>query len=270
MNNSAEHPAAIELLIRNWQSFAPLTEGQCRNLRRLPLRVREYRRGGTIATLGRETLESNFVISGSTFRYKLLPDGARQIMAMHFPGDFSDLDGFVLEASGHIIAAADHSVVASVPHTAIAEMLTSQPDLARWLIWELARNAATSREWLTAMGRQSAYQRIAHLLCELYFRMKWAGQLHDQTLEIELYQADLGDICGISTVHVNRSLKSLRMDGLVVLQGHHISIRDIDALADVAAFDPSYLYPLVSDRPGHIRPSPGDGEVQSRDSRSAT
>lgn len=246
MNISPQHSSGIELLIRNWQQFAPLTEEHRRSLRRLPLNVKEHGRNATIAILDQDTLVSILVISGSVFRYKVMPDGGRQILAMHFPGDIANLDGLVLEATGHTFAAAGPSLIAAIPHSAISQMVASQPDLARWVMWEIARDAAKSREWLAAMGRQPAYQQIAHLICEFYFRMKWAGQVHDQTLEVDLYQADLGDICGISTVHVNRCLQALRADGLITLHNHKVAIRDIDALVRVAMFDSLYLQPLAS------------------------
>ncbi len=259
MNISPQHSSGVELLIRNWQLYAPLTEEQRLALLRLTMNVKEYARGAIIATLDQHASESILIIRGSSFRYKLMPNGARQIVAMHFPGDFANLDGFVLDAPGHTIAAAGPSLVAAVPRVAITQMLASQPDLARWVMWEIARDAAISRERLAAMGRQPAYQQIAHLICELHFRMKWAGLVHEQTLLVDLYQEDLGDICGMSAVHVNRSLQALRQGGLIALKGHRVTIPDIDALARVAMFDPSYLHPLVSDTAARGRPSPGSG-----------
>jgi len=58
-------------------------------------------------------------------------------------------------------------------------------------------------------------------------------------------QAELGDACGLSTVHVNRSLQSLRKDELIVLENHRLTIPDIDALVRVAEFDPAYLHLLT-------------------------
>jgi len=244
---STRHSDAIELLIRNWRQFAPLKEDHLGLLRQLPLSIKEYKRDAAIATLDLEAMLSFLVISGNIFRHKVMPNGARQILAMHFPGDIVNLDGLVFGASRHTIVAAGPSLVATIQHGAIAHMLASQPDLARWVMWEIARDAANAREWLAVMGRQLAYQQIAHLICELYFRMRWAGQLCDQTLGVDLYQGDLGDICGISSVHVNRSLQVLRKERLIAVRNHQIAVRDIEALAHVAMFDPSYLQPFAPD-----------------------
>src|SRR3712207_9002491 len=48
--------------------------------------------------------ESCLVLEGFTCRYKLLPDGKRQIMAVHIPGDFVDLHSFILKKMDHGVA----------------------------------------------------------------------------------------------------------------------------------------------------------------------
>lgn len=111
-------------------------------------------------------------------------------------------------------------------------------------MWDIALDAAISREWLSTMGRRTAYEQLAHFFCELYLRMDWAGQLKDNGFGFELAQAELGDACGLSTVHINRSLQALRKDGLIVLENHRLTVRNIDALIRVAGFDPAYLHLL--------------------------
>ncbi len=75
--------------------------------------------------------------------------------------------------------------------------------------------------------------------------MQSAGLVSEGGFELALTQAELGDACGLSTVHVNRSLQALRKDRLIVLESHHLTVPDIDALVDAAAFDPAYLHLLV-------------------------
>lgn len=43
-------------------------------------------------------------------------------------------------------------------------------------------------------------------------------------------------------MHVNRTLASLRREGLISLQRRWLLVRDIDRLAEVAMFDPAYLH----------------------------
>lgn len=237
----------IEHLIRKLEQFSPLSGEERESLKQLPIRLRNYARGELIVEQGSCPEESCVVMAGFAFRFKIMPDGARQIVGLQIPGDFVDLQSFVLKPMDHAVAAASSAVIGKVSHTALEKMLEKHPRLARPLMWDIAVDAATAREWLAIMGRRSAYQQIAHLLCELYFRMDWAGKVKDQGFEFALTQAELGDVCGLSTVHVNRSLQALRKDGLIVLENHILTVSHLDALVKAAEFDPAYLH-LLKDR----------------------
>jgi CRP-like cAMP-binding protein len=242
------HPHSIERLIRKLEQYAPLPEEIRLALKALPLRHQEYSRGQVIVPQGAVVEESALLVSGLSYRYKMLPDGLRQIVALQVPGDFTDLHSFVLKPLDHAIAAASPTRIAKVPHNALAQILKDHPELARWLMWDMALDGAIGREWLAAIGRRSAYQQLAHLFCELYFRMEWAGQVKEQSYELALNQAELGDVCGLSTVHVNRSLQALRRNNLIVLENHRLFIPDIEALVRVASFDAGYLHDLLRNR----------------------
>lgn len=239
---NARTPAAgAELLIRKLEQYAPLTDESRQALRALPLRLQQFSRGEVIVSQDEICEESALVVSGITFRYKMLPEGSRQIVGLQVPGDFADLYGFALKPLDYAVAAAAPSTIARIPHGAIAQMLRQHPDLARWIMWDLAQDGAIAREWLAGIGGRSAYQQLAHLFCELYYRMEWSGAVSENSFELALNQSELGDACGLSTVHVNRSLQALRRDGLMILENHLLTIPDIAALAEVALFDPAYL-----------------------------
>jgi CRP-like cAMP-binding protein len=234
----------IEHLVRKLEQFRPLSPEERAALSTLPLKFREYHRGETIVPQGSVQDESAVVMTGFTCRFKMLPEGSRQIVALQVPGDFVDLHAFVLKPMDHAVAAVSPAKIARIPHTALENVLEECPRLTRSLMWDMAVDAAMTREWLAIMGRRSAYQRLAHLFCELYFRMDWAGLVKDHGFQFPLTQEILADACGLSTVHVNRSLQSLRRDGLVVLENYLLTIPDIDALVAAAEFDPAYLHLL--------------------------
>ena len=109
-------------------------------------------------------------------------------------------------------------------------------------MWDVAIDGAIFREWMVGMGRRSAYQRMAHLFCELLVRLKVVGLAENDTYELLPTQTDLGDALGLSTVHVNRVLQQLRAEGLIVSDGKMLTIPDFEKLKEVAGFDPAYLY----------------------------
>jgi CRP-like cAMP-binding protein len=185
--------------------------------------------------------ESTLLVEGFAARYKVLQSGKRQITAIHVPGDFVDLHGFLLKKMDHAIAALTPCTVATVPHETLRRITERHPHLARLLWLSTLIDSAIHREWLVAMGRRSAKEHMAHLFCELYLRLQLVGLTKDNSYEMPITQAELGDTLGISTVHVNRVVQELRAEGLITWRGNRLAVDDWDRLREVAEFTPTYL-----------------------------
>ena len=231
----------LDPLIRKLERYGPISEEEARFLRESPSRIVEYKDHAPIVREGDSPRESCLVVEGFACRFKSLPEGTRQIMAFHIPGDFCDLHSFFLKRMDHGIAAMPRCKLAKVPHAKIREITESYPGLTRALCWDMATDAAIHREWMISMGRRGAYGQIAHLLCELLLRLQSAGVADGNSYEFPATQNELGDAFGLSTVHVNRMLQRLRADELITFKDRIVTIPDPQRLMRVAGFEPSYL-----------------------------
>jgi CRP-like cAMP-binding protein len=182
------------------------------------------------------------ILEGFACRYKHLPDGGRQVMAYLVPGDACDLHIAILGEMDHAIGTLTACRVAYLPQKVIEDLTTERPAIARALWWATLVDEAILREWLVGMGRRAADKRLAHLLCELLIRLQAVGQATETSFDFPLTQAELADALGISTVHVNRMVQTLREDGLITLAGKHLEIPEPERLKAFAEFDPSYLH----------------------------
>jgi CRP-like cAMP-binding protein len=186
--------------------------------------------------------EVHVVIEGMACRYKLLPNGKRQIFAYLVPGDLCDFQVFILREMDHNIATLTNSTIVEIPRAAILELTENHPAIARALWWCSLVDEAILREWLVNMGQRPASQRIAHLFAELWLRLDTIGLATDRGFRLPLSQEELGDTMGLSTVHVNRSLKELREAGLVTMESREIVIPNMDRLWEYSGFTPRYLH----------------------------
>jgi CRP-like cAMP-binding protein len=180
------------------------------------------------------------LIEGFACRYRTLSDGRRQIVSFHIAGDFLDLQGYLLERLDHGIATLTPSKIGQIPHSAIEELLESTT-IARILWRETVVDGAIHREWLVNVGRRTAYQRVAHIFCELVTRLQAVGLARNGICDLPLTQGELADATGLSTVHVNRVIQELRRDGLITLRGRIFSALDWNGLKRAAEIDPFYL-----------------------------
>lgn len=184
----------------------------------------------------------HLVLDGWACRYKQLPDGKRQIVSLFVPGDFCDINVYILKAMDHSIGAITRLKVAMISPEEMVSLTAERPRVTQALWWHELVTAAVQREWTLNVGQRSAYERLAHLLIELYIRLQTVGRADNGRCDFPLTQNDLADATGLTAVHVNRTLQELRRDGLIELDRKQLQIVDLDRLSDVAMFNPNYLH----------------------------
>ncbi len=183
----------------------------------------------------------HLIIEGWAARYKLLPDGSRQITAFLIPGDFCDLHVTILGEMDHSITTLTRAKVAYI-HRSKMDALTERPGLARAFWWATLVDEAVLRAWIVNVGRRDAYEAVGHLMCELYVRMKNIGLTEDHRFELPLTQEELGDALGLTPVHVNRVLQRLRAESLISFKGGLLIILDYERLEAASGFNSNYLH----------------------------
>lgn len=184
----------------------------------------------------------HLVLDGWACRYKTLPDGKRQIVSLFVPGDFCDINVTILKTVDHSIGAITRLKVAMISPDEMNALIEDRPRITHALWWHELVTSAIQREWTLNIGQRSAYERLAHLLVELYLRLETVGRANDGRCDFPLTQNDLADATGLTSVHVNRTLQELRRDGLIELERKQLRILDMERLKDVAMFNANYLH----------------------------
>lgn len=195
-----------------------------------------------VARAGVPLEQSTLLLEGMMSRYIDDRNGLRQLVAVHVPGDFVDLHAFPLKVLDHDVATMTAATVAIVPHAQLDAIAREQPDLARKLWFATLIDAAIHRAWLFRLGRLDAIGRVAHFLCETNVRLVSAGLSDGRRFALGITQADLAEICGLTSVHVNRVMRHLREERLCLFRSSLVEILQPDRLAVRGQFDPSYLY----------------------------
>jgi CRP-like cAMP-binding protein len=229
-------------LVRKLESVGGIAPSDREALEDLSGDVREVDARRDIISEGDRPDHVRLILSGWAARYKILPNGRRQITAFLIPGDFCDLHITILEQMDHSIVALTPTKVACIPARVIQNLPHDRPTLTRALWWSSLVDEAVLREWLVSAGRRSAYEALAHLMCELHARLRRVGLVEDNRFDMPVTQEELADALGLTPVHVNRMLQRLRREGLVQLLERKMTILDSARLCKAAGFDPSYLH----------------------------
>lgn len=231
----------VELLIRALERRDTLSEREREALASGIAEVRVYAPGNTLTRAGVATEYSTLLLDGLLGRVFHMSEGKRQIVALHVPGDFVDLHSLLLKRLDHDVVALSEVRVALMPHTILRKLTETEPHLARMLWLLTVIDAAIHREWIGRLGHSAAV-RIAHLLCELQTRFAAVDLAGAEGFALDLTQADLGDMTGLTPVHVNRTLRKLREANLAIVRDGYVSIPDLRRLQEFAGFDRTYLY----------------------------
>ena len=229
-------------MILKLQKRGPLEQSDRDALLGLPHRVEVVEPSIYIVREGERPQRSCLLLSGFAYRQKITAEGGRQIVSVHIPGDFVDLQGALLDVSDHNVQALTRCEVAFVPREALQSLIANNPRLAAALWIDTLVDASIFREWVVNVGRRDARGRIAHLLCELARRLKAAGLVSTYSFELPMTQEQLADATGLTPVHVNRVLKQLEQDGLIERVRRLVHIRQWDSLRSVGGFVETYLH----------------------------
>jgi CRP-like cAMP-binding protein len=233
--------------MRRWSKLAQFTPEDTAAVLGLPFTRKTFAKDAYLVREGQQANDCALLLRGLAFRQKLLRGGGRQIISIHVPSEFVDLQHFLLGRADHNVQSLNQTDVAVIPRTALVELAAARPPVrtAMWL--ETLIDASIFREWVVNVGRRDSRARIAHLLCELALRLK---RVHggEDTFDFPLTQEQLADATGLTAVHTNRTLQTLRREGLIQLTGRSLTVLDWEGLREAGEFDELYLHhqPLAS------------------------
>lgn len=227
---------SMEPLLRRLSAYAPFDEPTRQLVEGLGRRVEIIPARATIQTEGEAPLRPRYILTGWACRQRLLSDGRRQIFGLLLPGD-------------GIGVCPDHSVLALATTVAVtpvtcadasplqdARSAEEHPAIAAAQLCAMREDEARLLDHVVRLGRQTAYERLAHLLLELHARLSTAGAAEDYGFEFPLTQEVLADVLGLSVVHVNRTLQQFRRERLVELRSSRLKLLKPELLAAIADF----------------------------------
>ncbi|HEY9548839.1 MAG TPA: Crp/Fnr family transcriptional regulator, partial [Kiloniellaceae bacterium] len=163
------------------------------------------------------------------------------ILNFVLPGDFIGLFSALFAVADHSVAALTDLEVHPTDPAALVTLFGNCPRLGAAFAWAAGRDEAILAEQVVRIGRRSAYERTGHIIVELLHRLRLVGEAERDSFELPLTQEILADTLGLSIVHVNRTLRRLRENGLLRISGDRVIISDLDRLTKITEFSPHYL-----------------------------
>lgn len=195
--------------------------------------------GANAYSPGQELTELYNLLDGWVAVYRILATGRRQIVDIALPGSFLGYQPELAEPMMHGAECLTDVALCVFPRRKFHDFALQQPDLSLQLAKLQARALIRTQDHLTNVGARSALERVAYLLCAILERLRpdHASQL-TELIEIPLTQSQIGEALGLSSVYVNRTLRELREEGVVVLKSGQLRVLDYPRLAELADLEP--------------------------------
>ncbi|PHP18985.1 hypothetical protein CG471_14885 [Sphingobium sp. IP1] len=228
--------SAQDTLIRKLTTHSRLSTAESAAIAELPARIMNYERGSFISRQTDFARDAFVVLTGIACQQQTTRAGARQILTVYLSGDVANVDpGFAGESQD--VIAITPVEVALISLDALNHIFTEFPNVGTAFRREAASELALLQSRLVSLGRCNARQRIARFACEMASRQRASGGSEPEFIEWPWTQEELGDLTGLTAVHVNRTLKSLREDGVLALSRGRLQVTDWNAIEFAAGLN---------------------------------
>lgn len=224
--------------LRTLEGLCAPNEAQTRSIQAMKQGERALERGQTLYTQGARSGEMYTVLEGVLIRYRTLDDGRRQIVNFMFPGMLLGLQAAFDEPCGHSVEAIISSRVCVFDRADFQPLISEHPRLGFDVVWMAAKEETELEQHMVSLGKRNARERVAALAVWLLQRAIETGIAQGgNRVAIPLTQVQIADVTGLSVVHANRTLQSLRRDGIVDWKPNLLIVPDLARAMDFADAD---------------------------------
>src|SRR3954453_8676096 len=191
--------------------------------------------GEALVSTGKESSTVYLLESGWVARTRLLEDGRRKIITVFLPGDLMGIRSMLLERQPETIECLTDARVRTIDHKRLLELVAQDHAVSVRVMFQLGEDERRLHNWMGALGRGHADERIATLLLDLRGRLHQAGMANSGGFQLRMTQQEIADHLGLPLVHVNRVLRRLREAGIVTVQRGVVIVDEMARLSQLAA-----------------------------------
>ncbi|MCF7700766.1 Crp/Fnr family transcriptional regulator [Loktanella sp. M215] len=238
-------------LVTKLSHYIALDDDHKAQLASLEKAERDYGEGTEVYQNGDTAKDLYVVKTGWLFSYTDLPDGRRQIVKIHHPGDIIGFPDVALKHMTTTLCTAEAVTLCPFPKSSLDVILRESPRLSALLLSIGLRDQVVFIDLLRAMGRMKAQERVAYMLLDLIARLRITNHKMTDTIRLPLTQSQIGDYLGLTNVYISRTLIKMEEDGLILRHGDRMQILREDELSDMTDFRDRYADMDTSWFPGH-------------------
>ncbi|MCQ0969593.1 Crp/Fnr family transcriptional regulator [Paracoccus sp. TK19116] len=237
-------------LVQNLSHYIDLTDHDRELLATLERSPRDYSEATEIHSGGDRNRDLYVVKQGWLFSYTDLPDGRRQIVKIHHPGDVIGFPDIAMKHMTTNLRSVEPVTLCPFPKSALETIFTSSPRLSALMLSIALRDQVVFIDLLRVMGRMSAMERVSHFVLDLLARLRITNKDMTDTFRLPLNQSQIADYLGLTNVYISKTFKRLQDDGMLSRDGQQITLTREEELKELVDFEDRYIEMDTSWFPG--------------------
>jgi CRP/FNR family transcriptional regulator len=172
--------------------------------------------------------------AGWTCQFRHLSNGRTVIIDVYLPGDVIGLDTVLRTQTLHGVLTLTSVILEVIPtENGLLDMIADR-SIALYIFWLIGQRQRRADRRLAANTRLEAEARLAMTILDFYTQLRRRELITTATYNLPLTQTQIGDYVGLSAVHVNRVLRSLRDERVVIMENNCVTILDLKRLRKLA------------------------------------
>lgn len=175
-----------------------------------------------------------FLTQGWVASSVVLRAGRRQLVKIHLPGDMLGFPSLALTAAGETLEALSEVSLCHISNASLGQIFTRHPRLAVGLMLSTQKERVALMQKLSWVGAASSLERLAAFILDLADRLAAVEMIEEGRFDFPLTQQQLGELLGLTSVHINRTLRRLDETGFVDRQRGWLWIKDLEGLKSLA------------------------------------
>lgn len=212
------------------KSYVDLTNADIDAIARSIERTLVVPKKNSVVLEGYQCATVHLVKQGFGIRYKVLPNGKRQILNVVLPGDVIGLSGALFNRALYTVASMTVMALHTMSLDAFTQMARATPNVLLAMMWLAEHDLTMIGDHLIGIGRLTPLERVANFIFEMWIRLHSVGHAVGNSIELPISQHVIGDALGLSAPHVNRMLRRLKDLGLIAITRGSLVIKDAEEL----------------------------------------
>lgn len=226
--------------------YGELSQESLNSLYEIPRKIVELKRNQKMFSLCDGRADVFVVKEGWASLCHFNDKRGQDICNVFMPGDIIGVRESFFESHEITILALTNCKLERVPVDSIHKLFKTDMDIRKAVMSYIMVNDNITIERLRSCTHHRSEERVAHFLLEIYTRFCFKGLLQTNIYSFPVTQDVVGELLGITSVHVSRCMTALEQKKFIRKTRSSIKLLKPEEMAKSTGFDSDFIY-------GHIR-----------------